>query len=498
MESYKHHLSELPEINKSGPFSRLFEGEGGSVFQEGAASTDAAPSSTVDINVKLWKGRKLQKHSSMPYSPSCPLDDISDDDDGKLQGGHYIQDFSATEGSSTDDQESLFMMVPDPLSSYLYNLKFQKFLETWQKMAAAPMNVGNDNVQGLKDCRFDSDSKNSEGKNLNTCFEDLSYSYSASCVLKNVSSDKNNVNPTAEKRMNANSKNKTKSGDELENSNDNEAYTPPCSDSDIDMVGDSPDSVPGSAAAMSMNSGQRMKKLNRIERISSEVKIALDPFFKKKTIDKEEYKYIMKGAVMKGILAVVVALLINIGLFFVGIYSSADYENGVPKLLITFCNDQSAQHSGNYNYRYNEACSLKDTVKFCVTLMPLILPPVALGCVCWAVFAIFNAFQIVPKKLGKGRKVDPVWLEPYETYDFYVGRNIPRIPGYDEAFEDTETTTSLKKYGLGVDIEDEDEGPTNTETDDDGNRSEHKSTPSSVTKGKKLHHEQSKHGRPTH
>ncbi|ODN04718.1 hypothetical protein Ocin01_01984 [Orchesella cincta] len=189
-----------------------------------------------------------------------------------------------------------------------------------------------------------------------------------------------------------------------------------------------------------------------------------------------------------GILAVVVALLVNIFLFFVGMHSSDDFESGVPKNIISFCNDRSQQSSGNYTY--NEACSYMETVKFFIYLMPIILPPLALLCVCWALFATCNAVYVVPRRSGK-QKVDHVWLEPYETYDFYVGRNIPRIPGYDEAFEDA--GTQLKKYGLGVDDMDDDAGsdgpigptPHEIEVDEDHtSQSSHHS--SQKHKGKKI------------
>ncbi len=73
----------------------------------------------------------------------------------------------------------------------------------------------------------------------------------------------------------------------------------------------------------------------------------------------------------------------------------------------------------------------------------------------------YKAVYIIPKKLGKG-EVDAVWLEPYETYDFYVGRNIPRIPGYDD---DIHFNTPITKYYGDLDTEEEEDDQDTEDTD---------------------------------
>lgn len=54
------------------------------------------------------------------------------------------------------------------------------------------------------------------------------------------------------------------------------------------------------SSAVSLNNQQRyLQKLNRQERVIEEVKIALKPFYKNKTISKEEYKDVLRRAVPK-------------------------------------------------------------------------------------------------------------------------------------------------------------------------------------------------------
>ncbi|ODN04717.1 PHD and RING finger domain-containing protein 1 [Orchesella cincta] len=180
----------------------------------------------------------------------------------------------------------------------------REFLQAWQTCDGACArrqddDDGNDKVEGVKGCLLDS--KKSSTRNV---FAD-SLPYSPSCEFEAEARENEDdvLTKSVEIRncddvVSSDCKSKANSrGNKVARSN-NAARTPSCSGSDFDFGEDSPDSIPSSAAALIRNNG-RMGKLNRIERVSSEVKIALYPFFKNKAIDKNEYKYILKGAVTK-------------------------------------------------------------------------------------------------------------------------------------------------------------------------------------------------------
>lgn len=66
--------------------------------------------------------------------------------------------------------------------------------------------------------------------------------------------------------------------------------------SNLDMNGD--DDVPSSAVQLNRQE-KYLQKLNRQERVIEEVKIALKPFYQNRSIDKEQYKDVLRRAVPK-------------------------------------------------------------------------------------------------------------------------------------------------------------------------------------------------------
>lgn len=109
-------------------------------------------------------------------------------------------------------------------------------------------------------------------------------------------------------------------------------------------------------------------------------------------------------------------------------------------------------------------CDHIDSVEMALFFMPLILPPVAIICVVCAIISAYVAVYITPKKLTEWQ-VDAVWIEPYETYDFYVGRNIPRIPGYDDEHSHVNAINISDFYNVVAEDEDEEEDAAQPEGD---------------------------------
>lgn len=102
-----------------------------------------------------------------------------------------------------------------------------------------------------------------------------------------------------------------------------------------------------------------------------------------------------------------------------------------------------------------DVCMALQVLKGSLRMIPFFLPPISVVCSVLAIFSAFEALYVVPRKLPRGT-VDAIWLEPYQVYDFYVGRTIPKIPGYDEDDAENGSHKSASYYSVSmedVDVE---------------------------------------------